>query len=111
MRSQVAFWYDRDGVTQGELRYQRESHRLLNAAVRRLETREGELSSDKARLTTEIDQLHGRLTESHARNEEYDRLLANANVEVERLNGILQQIYDSRTWKLHLFLDRLRGRR
>ena len=111
MRAQVAFWYDRDGVTQGELRYQRESHRRLDAKVVKLETREAELTNDKARLSSEIAQLHARLAESNARNEDYDRLLANANVEVERLNGILQQIYDSRTWKLHLFLDRLRGRR
>ncbi len=111
MRSQIAFWYDRDGVSQGELRYQRESHRRLDAKVVRLETRENELTHEKARLAAEIAGLHARLSESLARNEDYDRLLANANVEVERLNGILQQIYDSRTWKLHLFLDRLRGRR
>lgn len=111
MRAQIAFWYDRDGVTQGELRYQRESHRRLDAKVVRLETRESELTHEKARLSSEIEQLHARLAESNARNEDYDRLLNNANVEVERLNGILQQIYDSRTWKLHLFLDRLRGRR
>jgi hypothetical protein len=111
MRAQVAFWYDRDGVSQGELRYQRESHRRLDAKVVRLETRETELTHEKARLAAEIAGLHARLSESLARNEDYDRLLANANVEVERLNGILQQIYDSRTWKLHLFLDRLRGRR
>ncbi|MET0620144.1 MAG: PIG-L family deacetylase, partial [Thermoanaerobaculia bacterium] len=29
MRSQVAFWYDRDGISQGELRFLRESHRRL----------------------------------------------------------------------------------
>ncbi|HEY2797201.1 MAG TPA: PIG-L family deacetylase [Thermoanaerobaculia bacterium] len=111
MRAQIAFWYDRDGVSQGELRYQRESHRRLDAKVVRLETRENDLRLEKARLASEIEQLHARLTESQARNDDYDRLLANANVEVERLNGILQQIYESRTWKLHLFLDRLRGRR
>ena len=104
MRAQVAYWYDRDGVTQGELRYQRESHRRLDAQVAALETREAELRNEIARLTSEVEL-------SHARNEEYDRLLAGANVEVERLNGILEQIYASRTWKLHLFLDRLRGRR
>ena len=30
--------------------------------------------------------------------------------EIERLNGILRQIFASRTWKLHLWLERLRGR-
>lgn len=104
MRAQVSYWYDRDGITQGELRYQRESHRRLDAAVVNLETRQAELRNEIARLTSEVELLH-------ARTEDYDRLLAAANVEVERLNGILEQIYGSRTWKLHLFLDRLRGRR
>jgi glycosyltransferase involved in cell wall biosynthesis len=111
MRAQVAYWYDRDGVSQGELRYQRESHRRLDAAIVRHEARQAELQSEKARLTAEKEVTHAHLSEALARNEEYDRLLAAANVEVERLNGILQQIYDSNTWKLHLFLDRLRGRR
>jgi len=31
--------------------------------------------------------------------------------QIERLNSLLQTIYGSRTWKLHLFLDKLRGRR
>ena len=43
--------------------------------------------------------------------QEYDHLVAASHVEIERMNGTLQQIYASRTWKLHLFLDRLRGRR
>jgi len=30
--------------------------------------------------------------------------------EVERLGAILEQIYSSRTWKLHELLDSLRGR-
>ncbi|HEY1252622.1 MAG TPA: PIG-L family deacetylase [Thermoanaerobaculia bacterium] len=111
MRAQIAYWYDRDGISQGELRYQRESHRRLDAKVVRLETRENDLTHEKAKLSSEIAQLESRLALSNARNDEYDKLLANANVEVERLNGILQQIYDSRTWKLHLFLDSLRGRR
>jgi hypothetical protein len=104
MRAQVSYWYDRDGITQGELLYQRESHRRLDAAVVSLETRQAELRNEIARLTSEVELLQ-------ARTEDYDRLLAAANVEVERLNGILEQIYGSRTWKLHLFLDRLRGRR
>ena len=104
MRAQVAHWYDRDGVSQGELRYQRESHRRLDADVNRLEAREAELKNELAGRAAEVELLQ-------ARNEEYDQLLTAANVEVERVNEILQQVYDSRTWKLHLFLDRLRGRR
>ena len=34
LRAQIAFWYDRDGISQGELRYQRESHRRLTRCWR-----------------------------------------------------------------------------
>ena len=108
MRAQVAFWYDRDGTSQGELRYQREGHRRLSEALARSER---ERQSERARLTAENELLHARLAEVFAKNEEYDGLVLASHVEIERLNSLLNQIYASRTWKLHLFLDRLRGRR
>ena len=108
MRSQVAFWYDRDGISQGELRYLRESDRRLSEGLARSEK---DRQSERARLTAENELLHARLAEVFAKNEEYDRLVTEAHVEIERLNSVLNQIYVSRTWKLHLFLDKLRGRR
>lgn len=108
MRAQVAFWYDRDGISQGELKYLRESHRRLSESLGRAER---ERQSDRARLTAENELLHARLAEVFAKNEEYDGLVLASHVEIERLNSLLNQIYVSRTWKLHLFLDRLRGRR
>jgi len=108
MRAQVAGWYERDAVSQGELKYLREEARRLNETLARLE---GEWKSERARLTAENELLHGRLAEVFAKNEEYDHLVAASHVEIERLNSTLQQIYASRTWKLHLFLDKLRGRR
>ncbi len=97
MRAQVAYWYDRDGISQGELKFLREGHRRTSEA---LVLAQGE----RSRLGAENEMLHDRTAE-------YDRLLQDAQIEVERQYGILQQIYESRTWKLHLFLDRLRGRR
>jgi len=108
MRSQVAFWYDRDGISQGELRFLRESHRRLTESLGRTER---ERQSERARLTAENELLHARLGEVFAKNEEYDNLVREAHVEIERLNSVLNTIYGSRTWKLHLFLDKLRGRR
>ena len=108
MRSQVAFWYDRDGISQGELRFLRESHRRLTESLGRSER---ERQSERARLTAENELLHGRLGEVFAKNEEYDNLVREAHVEIERLNSLLNTIYGSKTWKLHLFLDKLRGRR
>lgn len=97
MRAQVAAWYDRDGVSQGELRYLRESVRRTEGALARSEA---ERRSETARLSAENDLLHERAAE-------YDRRLEEAQV----WRATLDQIYRSRTWKLHLFLERLRGRR
>ena len=123
MRAQIAFWYERDTISQGELRYQRENHQHLAGAVARLEARLAALSPvenridelerrvsdlqlERARLLAENELVHDRLAEAFAKNEECDRQLS----EIDRLNAILSQIYESRTWKLHLLLDRIRGR-
>jgi len=108
MRAQVAFWYERDGISQGELGYLREGHRRLFETLNRTER---ERQVERARLTGENELLHARLAEVFAKNEEYDGLVLASHVEIERLNSLLNQIYGSRTWKLHLMLDRLRGRR
>ncbi|MGE5414206.1 MAG: PIG-L family deacetylase [Syntrophomonadaceae bacterium] len=97
MRAQAAAWYDRDGVSQGELRYLRESLRRSQEALARSES---ERERERARLSGENEVLHQRLAED-------DRQLEEARVWRETLD----QIYRSRTWKLHLFLERLRGRR
>lgn len=121
MRAQVAQWYERDTVSQGELKYQRESHSRLSDALARAQARastaealEAKLVSAERRnsqLAAENELVHDRLAELFAKNEEYDLQLLGTYGEIERLNGILNQIYASRTWKLHLLLDRLRGRR
>jgi LmbE family N-acetylglucosaminyl deacetylase/glycosyltransferase involved in cell wall biosynthesis len=96
MRAQVAQWSDRDGISQGELKFLRESHRRATESLSRAE-------AEAARLTAENDLAHDRLAEA-------DRLLTGARSEVARVNGVLENVYASKTWKLHLFLDKLRGR-
>lgn len=155
MREQIAFWYGRDLVSRGELLYQRESHRRLDAMLKSaqaespalvaereraarlqaesdadrrrmaeleaetarllaeealLRTRVDELQTERRRVLAENELVSSRLAELFAANERYDRELAATRAEIARLNGILAQIYVSRTWKLHLFLERLRGR-
>jgi len=120
MRSQIAFWYERDTVSLGELRYHRENHQSLADALSRAEARllttaklellTTELKTERVRLLAENELVHDRLAEVFAKNEEYDRLLTDTYAEIDRLNAILSQIYASRSWKLHLLLDRLRGR-
>lgn len=128
MRSQIAFWYERDTVSQGELRYQRDNHQRLVDAVahaeerlaasltleRRIaesELRNVQLQTERTRLQAENELVHDRLAELFSKNEEFDLQLVGTFGEIERLNRILNEIYGSRTWKLHLLLDRLRGRR
>jgi glycosyltransferase involved in cell wall biosynthesis len=110
LRSQVAFWYGRDTVSQGELRYQRESHRRLDQALAQRDERVAELKAERTRLTGELEAARASLAEVSDDRSRAEAELTEAHLEIERLDSILSQIYDSRTWKLHLFLDRLRGR-
>ncbi len=120
LRSQIAFWYERDTVSRGELLYHRENHQQLADALAHAEARilttaklellTTELQTERARLLAENELVHDRLAEVFAKNEEYDRQLTDTYAEIDRLNAILGQIYSSRSWKLHLLLDRIRGR-
>jgi LmbE family N-acetylglucosaminyl deacetylase/glycosyltransferase involved in cell wall biosynthesis len=110
LRAQLAFWYGRDAISQGELRYQRESHRHLAAENARLAVGSEELISQLSIARRETEALRTREQELTQITAEHDRLLRETFAENERLTGILDQIYASKTWKLHLFLDRLRGR-
>jgi len=124
LRAQVAFSADRDGISQGELRYQRESHRRMGASLGKAEQqaarleaelaptqrRAGELETERDRLLAENELVHERVAALFASNEDYAAKMAQAHEEIQRLNRLLSQIYGSRTWKLHLLLERLRGR-
>ncbi|MBC8647077.1 MAG: PIG-L family deacetylase [Thermoanaerobaculia bacterium] len=111
LRSQVAFWYGRDAVSQGELGYQRESHRRLDADVAERERRLAAMEADRDRLLGDLEAARFHAAEVANDRERAEAELTEAHVEIERLSSILSEIYASRTWKLHLFLDRLRGRR
>jgi len=118
MRQQVAFWYERDFRSQGELAYQRESHHRLHSdaemsreTAREMRNRIADLDNERARLLAENELVHARLADVYSANERYDRELAKTYAEIEKRGALLEQIYQSRTWKLHLVLDRLRGRR
>jgi LmbE family N-acetylglucosaminyl deacetylase/glycosyltransferase involved in cell wall biosynthesis len=139
LRSQISFWARRDSISQGELRYQREAHRRLGADIERSLRRAGDLDArleserlrgsdleaeiakrearlreielERDRLLAENELVHDRVEELFASNEEYHRKTAQLQSEIARLNEVLAQIYASRTWKLHLLAERLRGRR
>jgi len=60
-----------------------------------------------ARLTLELERAREELRTSNAASTaEIERL----RVEIARLNGLLEMIYRSRTWKLHTMVEKARGR-
>ena len=92
LRGQVSVWYHREG----------ENHDRL--------ARFAQVSDRLAALEAERARWQSRTSELLQSNEDYRLHVAALHREIERLNGLLSQIYASRSWKLHLWLDRLRGR-
>jgi len=79
---------------------------VLNETCGRLET----IVEHSAVLT---DQVHARSRENdelRAANAATHAALESSRVEIDRLNGLLNMIFGSRTWKLHTFVERLKGR-
>ena len=68
-----------------------------------LERTEQHLAKIQSQLSTENDELRRANHETHA-------ALELARVEIQRLSGLLDLIYESRTWKLHTLVERMRGR-
>ena len=120
LRAQVSFWYDRDRITQGELVYQRDSHRKLNASLFEAGERLGRAEADALAARAQVAALEGErarlmAVERHAAdlaasNETYRKTVAELQAEIASLNDLLTQIYKSKTWKAHLWLERLRGK-
>ncbi len=61
------------------------------------------LTRELAERAREIDQLRAANAATH---EELQR----ARIEIQRLNGLLDMIYRSRTWKVHTIVEKIRGR-
>ena len=67
-------------------------------------------SADIQALKERIKDLEHDLSEREKVIDERDETLRAHFDEIRRLNGILDQIYSSRTWKLHLLAEKLKGR-
>jgi LmbE family N-acetylglucosaminyl deacetylase len=92
LRAQVSKWYHREG----------ENHQRLTRAAE-VEARRAALEAERPKLIEEVAEL------SRA-NRQLGARVPELHAEIGRLNGLLEQIYRSRTWKMHLWLERLRGR-
>lgn len=75
----------------------------LGALLPRLEEENVAQSAEIERLTRDLADARAA---GHGASEEITRL----RVEIDRLNGLLEMIYRSRTWKLHTTLEKMRGR-
>lgn len=88
----------------------------LNAAMMRLATLEG--AGDELRGALEAARGErnallvrvGELGDARAGFEESQRTIGALWVEITRLQGLLDTIYRSRTWKLHEIVERMKGR-
>jgi len=88
----------------------------FNAAMMRIATLEG--ANDELRGALEAVQEQrtallvrvGELGDARAGYEESQRTISALWVEITRLQGLLDTIYRSRTWKLHEIVERMKGR-
>ena len=62
------------------------------------------------RLTRDIESRARENDELRAMNASVHEELQRTRVEIQRLNGLLDMIYRSRTWKLHTMVEKIRGR-
>lgn len=114
----------------GEGRFEREKQELIaqlqelhagtNAHLMRIRELEGAVQAMTAtceQVESLVESLTERATRSEreaaelrAANAQTHAALESARVEITRLNGLLNMILGSRTWKLHNFVERMRGR-
>lgn len=91
--------------------------RHLERDVTRLEREKTLFLEGLQKEHRERSEIDAQLGERRAAAEALERMLREATIsknealdEISRLNGLLDQIYRSRTWKLHQFLERVRSR-
>lgn len=88
----------------------------LGGRLHQAETEIARVTAELERAAAEHESMRRDLRDLQAEIEERDRVLAEKDEtlsstwgEIERLNGLLEQIYGSRTWKLHQWVEKVRG--
>jgi hypothetical protein len=75
----------------------------LEGAIQVLRAEAERLERDVVRANKESEELRGSLGDTQA-------TIRMTYAEIERLQGLLNMIYKSRTWKMHALMERMRGR-
>jgi LmbE family N-acetylglucosaminyl deacetylase len=83
---------------------------VLSAEAAGLRLQVADAMSEIARLSTEVDRVSADLGRMTGVADERDQIIRQLYQEIDRLNGLLETIYRSRTWKLHQTLASLRGK-
>lgn len=81
--------------------------------VRELEAIVATLSGSAAeseKRAIQIERMERENDSLRAANAETHEALERARVEIDRLNGLLEMIYRSRTWKVHTMVEKMKGR-
>lgn len=93
-----------------------EQQHLVNGYMLRVRELEGALTAlqglvpELTHKTALVEQLTHQNEALQATNSVASEELARLRVEINRLNGLLETIYRSRTWKLHTMVEKVRGR-
>jgi LmbE family N-acetylglucosaminyl deacetylase len=91
-------------------------HNELNGAMLRTRELEGAVAGASAIVgafegkIVEAERLAREVAELRQHNAEASAALEAMRVEIARLNGLLDMIFRSRTWKLHTTIEKIRGR-
>lgn len=100
-----------------------EAHDTINGYALRVRELEGAvhalsaIAADYENKTLQLERLTRELEARVAENDQIRAVtvathdeLQRARVEIQRLSGLLDMIYRSRTWKLHTMVEKIRGR-
>lgn len=95
-------------------------HQQLNGSLLRVRELEGAITAitplaqqaeaNAERHAIEVAQLQREIADLRHHNSEAGAALESMRVEINRLNGLLDLIYRSKTWKLHTTIEKIRGR-
>jgi LmbE family N-acetylglucosaminyl deacetylase/glycosyltransferase involved in cell wall biosynthesis len=93
-----------------ELVYQRDTHRRLDRKLEAADQKLAKADVEWHRMNGTIHELQKRISELAASNDDYGRKVAELYGEIHRLNELIHAMEGTKAWRLHLFVNSLRGK-